>query len=135
MRLTRFFSIVVSMLLCQQLHAASVVEFGGHRANTLQDKVVGKWQLVAIYEGSENISAQETLRDYWIFKDNGWVEHYEEPFGLRRSTYWMEGRKLTVKTRDNQSIREFLVKYVDREKLILKIRLEGRTYTYNMARY
>lgn len=134
MRLACYFVFVINMLLSLSAQAAQVTTWGSSE-NAVENKVVGKWQLVAIYEGSTNISADTALKDYWIFKSNGWVEHYEEPFGLRRSSYWVKGRRLAVKDRSGKNTRVFHITYVDREKLIWKYREEGRTFTYNFARY
>ena len=134
MKLIGLFSVLLSFAVSQSLLAASVTDWGSARPK-VENKVVGKWQLVAVYQGSENIRADEVLKDYWIFKANGWVEHYEEPEGLRRSSYWLEGRNLTVRERNGRSSRTFLVTYVDNEKMIWKHRSDGRTYTYNFARY
>lgn len=127
-------AILTSLSLYAPAFAASVTDWGGARP-TVDNKIVGKWQLVAVYEGQENISANQSLRDYWIFKPNGWVEHLEEPFGLRRSSYWMEGRKLAVRDRSGKDTRTFVVTYIDDEKMIWKHRQDGRTYTYNFSRY
>lgn len=129
-----FLTVLISYFLCSTVYAAKVTDWGSARP-AVESKIVGKWQLVAVYEGSENVSSSQALKDYWIFKENGWVEHFEEPFGLRRSSYWMEGRKLAVRDRTGQNTRVFMVTYVDREKMIWKHRLDGRTYTYNFARY
>lgn len=125
----------MGLLFIQSSYAASVTSWGGHQQQTLQTQVVGRWQLIAIYENGQNITANESLKDYWIFKKNGWVEHNEEPFGLRRSSYWVKGRNLTVKPKSNNGSRVFRINYVDKEKMIWKHRQEGRTYTYNLVRY
>lgn len=134
MTLPWLFAILISFCVSETVAAASVTEWGSARPK-VTNKVVGKWQLVGIYEGSTRIHPDEVIRDYWIFKDNGWVEHYEEPEGLRRSSYWMEGRKLTVRARNGSETRSFLVTYVDKERMIWKVREAGRTLTYNFARY
>lgn len=127
-------AMLISICLGSPAFAASVTDWGSARP-TVDNKIVGRWHLVAVYEGSENISMNQVLKDYWIFKPNGWVEHLEEPFGLRRSSYWMEGRKLAVQDRSGKEIRMFVVTYIDDEKMIWKYRQEGRTYTCNLARY
>ncbi|MDX1694926.1 MAG: lipocalin family protein [Ketobacteraceae bacterium] len=134
MKLLWLFTVLIGFGVSQYSLAASVTDWGNARPR-VESKVVGKWQLVAVYEGSQNLSADSTPRDYWIFKENGWVEHFEEPHGLRRSTYWLDGRNLVVRERSGRSSRTFLVTYVDGDKMIWKHRDNGRTFTYNFARY
>ncbi|MCG8311752.1 MAG: lipocalin family protein [Pseudomonadales bacterium] len=117
-------------------NAASVTEWGASRADPISSQIVGRWQLIAIYENGDNISAEKSLKEYWVFKDNGWVEHFEEPFGLRRSTYSVSGRALTVKPKNHkEGIRRYSIKYVDKEKMIWRLRDRNITYTYNLIRY
>lgn len=124
-----------SSLFVSAANAASVTSWGGQQKQSLQSQMVGKWQLLAIYEDGENITPETSLRNYWIFKRNGWVEHNEEPEGLRRSNYWINGRTLTIKLKGNKGTRVFRVSYVDKDKMIWKYRDNGKSYSYNLARY
>lgn len=124
-----------SSLFVSAANAASVTSWGGQQKQSLQSQMVGKWQLLAIYEDGENITPETSLRNYWIFKRNGWVEHNEEPEGLRRSNYWVNGRTLTIKLKGNKGTRVFRVSYVDKDKMIWKYRDNGKSYSYNLARY
>ncbi len=116
--------------------AASVTDWGGGRHNTLADKLVGRWILVGIFDDNQEISTEEQLTDYWIFKSNGIVEHREYPKSIRRSNYYIDGRNLIVTDRRDRSTREFFIKYITSHKLIWINRQEdGNTITYNFERY
>lgn len=135
MKLLSIAWLLVGMLFTYSAVAASVTSWGGSQKASLKSQVVGKWQLIATYENGDNISSQNNQSDYWIFKRNGWVEHNEEPHGLRRSSYWVNGRTLTVKPKNSDEVRSFRIKYIDNEKMIWTQRSEGATYTYNLVRY
>ncbi len=122
-------------LFLQLTNAASVTSWGGQQKQSLQSQIVGKWQLVAIYENDENITTDESLKNYWIFKRTGWVEHNEVPIGVRRSHFWVSGRTLAIRLKDNQGIQSFTISYLDRDKMIWRYHEGEKTYTYNLARY
>ena len=136
----RTYSTLIFLLLLAfygpAVKAASVTEWGAGRVNSIADHLIGRWQLIAIYENNENISADKSVKEYWVFKNNGWVEHFEEPFGLRRSSYYLSGRALTIKPKKrSEGVRRFSIKYVDKEKMIWRLRQGNSTYTYNLIRY
>ena len=122
-------------LLIQPANAASVTSWGSQQKQSIQSQMVGKWQLVAIYEDSENATPEENYRNYYIFKRNGWVEHNQEPLGLRRSSFWVNGRTLTIKPKGNKETYVYRISYIDKDKMIWKYRKGGKAYSYNLVRY
>lgn len=116
--------------------AAAVVEWGGssQNANRMFDQLIGRWQVAAVYQDNQNVTADADLSDYWLFRSNGFVEHNEHAHGLRRSTFSVDGRQLIIRDRRTRTEREFFIKFVDSNRLIWDIRVEDKTITYNLER-
>lgn len=117
--------------------AASVTEWGGaaQQTNRIFEQLLGRWHVAAVYHDNQNMTNEEDLGDYWVFRSNGFVEHAEHTHGLRRSTFYVNGRDLTVRDRRTRTERQMFIKFIDHKRLIWDIRVEGKTITYNLERH
>lgn len=131
-------AVLFGLLVSATASAASVTEWGGGSRNTsssLQQQLIGKWLLVAVYEDNQDVTNSKQLNDYWLFKENGLVEHNEEPIGLRRSNYQVESRNIYLQDRRTRTNRTFVVQHITNNKLIWIDRQDDREFTYNFERY
>ena len=90
---------------------------------------------MAVYEDNLDVTNTKQLNDYWLFKENGLVEHNEEPVGLRRSNYQVESRNIYLQDRRTRTNRTFVVQHITNSKLIWIDKQDDREFTYNFERY
>lgn len=98
--------------------------------------IVGEWQLVSIVENGQNITAGETVKDFWKFHADGTVEYRNLIKGKVKSTYKLAGKKLVIKSVDHRPDGVFEIQNAKYKngKMSWKLEWLGRVLTYNLER-